>query len=623
MKVYTHSKYSYVRVAEIPKSELRKIDFALCKQPTETLSSFYNRQTDKPAIIANGGFFAMSTGATTFNYVTEGETMSYNNSYQWGMGIMGDNGLQYGWLKDKEWRDFIGGYPILLDNKRKCAYDYASGINYKARRTAIGYNDDTIFLVCVENPGMLFPELQDLMLDVGCKYAINLDGGGSTKMLHNGVSVTQDATNRPVDNVVAVYLKPTATNNPTTENKDIKKIKLGTTEIIQSYFTENECYKVAQKMTPTGIVVHSTGVNNPNLWRYCDNETEFGKNQYNNHWNQFRPDGRQVCVHAFIGKDKYGKIKVCNTLPYDICCWGVGGGSKGSYNFNPAYIQFEICEDNLTDRNYFAEVFDVAAEYCAYLCKTFNISIDNVISHNEAHIRGYGSNHSDCDHWLRKFGRTMDDFRNDVKKKMGISTTTKTIYRVGTAWTNGKCVGQVGAYSVLANAQKICDNKGKKYYVFDENGKVVYPIIKNIDITYQTYCRGAWQDKITNYNAVGYNGYSGIEGAPIQALKVSLSKGSVQYRAHTTDGKWWDWVTDSIGNSYNSYAGVIGKDIDAIQVKLIGDIAKTHEVKYRVSSLGNSQYFDWVVGANGTGYDSYAGIMGTPIDKVQMIVEAK
>ena len=32
--------------------------------------------------------------------------------------------------------------------------------------------------------------------------------------------------------------------------------------------TENECYKVGQKITPKGIMVHSTGANNPNLRRY-------------------------------------------------------------------------------------------------------------------------------------------------------------------------------------------------------------------------------------------------------------------------------------------------------------------------------------------------------------------
>lgn len=32
--------------------------------------------------------------------------------------------------------------------------------------------------------------------------------------------------------------------------------------------TKNECYIRGDKMTPIGIVVHSTGANNPNLKRY-------------------------------------------------------------------------------------------------------------------------------------------------------------------------------------------------------------------------------------------------------------------------------------------------------------------------------------------------------------------
>ena len=31
--------------------------------------------------------------------------------------------------------------------------------------------------------------------------------------------------------------------------------------------TKNECYQVGKKITPTGIMWHSTGANNPNLGR--------------------------------------------------------------------------------------------------------------------------------------------------------------------------------------------------------------------------------------------------------------------------------------------------------------------------------------------------------------------
>ena len=65
----------------------------------------------------------------------------------------------------------------------------------------------------------------------------------------------------------------------------------------------NACYKAGKTITPKGIMVHSTGANNPNLKRYVGpDDGLLGKNQYNNHWNQDKPDGRQVCVHAFVGK---------------------------------------------------------------------------------------------------------------------------------------------------------------------------------------------------------------------------------------------------------------------------------------------------------------------------------
>jgi N-acetylmuramoyl-L-alanine amidase len=65
------------------------------------------------------------------------------------------------------------------------------------------------------------------------------------------------------------------------------------------YLTENDGYKAGKKHTVKGIMVHSTGANNPNLRRYVGpDDGLLGKNQYNNHWNTAKPDGRQVCVHA-------------------------------------------------------------------------------------------------------------------------------------------------------------------------------------------------------------------------------------------------------------------------------------------------------------------------------------
>ena len=195
--------------------------------------------------------------------------------------------------------------------------------------------------------------------------------------------------------------------------------------IIKAYAVKNLCYIAAQKMIPQGIVVHSTGANNPNLKRYVDAVDEVGVNQYGNHWNTATPGGRKVCVHAFIGYDKSGQIRVAEILPLNICCWGVGIGKKGSYNTNPAYIQFEICEDGLNDKTYYQKAFAVAAEYCAQLCREQNISIDNIVGHCEAYKKGYGSNHGDPEHWMKNFGETMDDFRKRVSEILKTNESKK------------------------------------------------------------------------------------------------------------------------------------------------------------------------------------------------------
>ena len=186
-------------------------------------------------------------------------------------------------------------------------------------------------------------------------------------------------------------------------------------EIVQYYQTKNPCYKAGKKITPSGIVVHSTGANNPNLKRYVGpDDGILGKNTNNNHWNN--ADANK-CMHAFIGKVADGSVKIYQTLPWDHRCWGVGSGKNGSYN--ASHIQFEICEDGLTNAAYYREAFQAAKELCAFLCQKYGIDVDNVVGHYEAAEAGYGSNHADPRNWQKKFGDSMAQFRRDVKAMLG------------------------------------------------------------------------------------------------------------------------------------------------------------------------------------------------------------
>ena len=129
-------------------------------------------------------------------------------------------------------------------------------------------------------------------------------------------------------------------------------------------FTENRCYYEEGNINVKGIMVHSTGANNNELRRYVQpDDGLLGKNINSNDWNRWQTPGYGVCVHAFIGVDKNGKVCTYQTLPWNHRGWHCGSGDNGSGN--DTHISFEICEDDLTDRKYFDAVYREAAELCA------------------------------------------------------------------------------------------------------------------------------------------------------------------------------------------------------------------------------------------------------------------
>ena len=220
--------------------------------------------------------------------------------------------------------------------------------------------------------------------------------------------------------------------------------------LIKCILTQNDCYKANKKITPKGVMVHSTGANNPKISRYVQPDVEgIGKNKYNNDWNR---SGTGACVHAFIGKLADGSIATCQTLPWNMRGWHGGGKS------NDTHISFEICEDALTDRTYFNKVYKEAVELTAYLCKEYDLDPTKdgvVICHSEGYKRGIATNHADVMHWFPKHGKSMDTFRSDVKKTMSASVTTvkRKLYLV-----------QVGAFSAKANAEKLAKELKAKGY---------------------------------------------------------------------------------------------------------------------------------------------------------------
>jgi hypothetical protein len=118
----------------------------------------------------------------------------------------------------------VGGGPVLVQNSLiKITNEEENkftgkAINDKHPRTLMGYTkDDKLIVMAIQGR---FPNIADgatltqeaqLMVDLGCKEALNLDGGGSSCMLINGKETVTPSdkmgTERPVPAVFLIRKK--------------------------------------------------------------------------------------------------------------------------------------------------------------------------------------------------------------------------------------------------------------------------------------------------------------------------------------------------------------------------------------------------------------------------------
>lgn len=185
-------------------------------------------------------------------------------------------------------------------------------------------------------------------------------------------------------------------------------------ELNQQFLTENDCYKIGRPLKPKGVMVHSTGVAQP------DPEVFIRR------WNK---PGVEKCVHAFAARDR-----VIQTLPWTVRGWHAGTGTSGR-SANDTHISFECCEpaghtyrgDEMIGYNveanqaYFDDLYRNAVRLTAMLCQTFALdplAPGVVICHAEGYDLGIASRHGDVLQWWPKHEITMDRFRTDVARAM-------------------------------------------------------------------------------------------------------------------------------------------------------------------------------------------------------------
>ena len=223
-------------------------------------------------------------------------------------------------------------------------------------------------------------------------------------------------------------------------------------------------YNTAKTLAPQGVMLHSTGANNPSLRRYAQpNDGKLGDNPNKNDFNQ---PGNEVMPHAWIGKLADGSVATYQTLEFTKRGVHCGCAKPGGASANTTHIAFEICEDGLNDAIYFGKVYQESVEFTAYLCKEFKLDPlkDGVIiCHSEGFKRGIAGNHADVAHWFPKFGKSMDTFRADVKKQLGLinkpavfnTASVKTMYAVDVLPQKFCDAEKLAAFTQLVNTASV------------------------------------------------------------------------------------------------------------------------------------------------------------------------
>ena len=119
-------------------------------------------------------------------------------------------------------RTAISGGPVLVRNGKRQKMPTPSSEDYEFSstlerhpRSALGWNANFLYLVVVDgrqkdlSVGMTLDELSRFMLDLGCKEAMNFDGGGSATLWFNGQIRNSpcDRAEREISNCLIVSRK--------------------------------------------------------------------------------------------------------------------------------------------------------------------------------------------------------------------------------------------------------------------------------------------------------------------------------------------------------------------------------------------------------------------------------
>ncbi|WP_204123109.1 GH25 family lysozyme [Lacticaseibacillus mingshuiensis] len=153
------------------------------------------------------------------------------------------------------------------------------------------------------------------------------------------------------------------------------------------------------------------------------------------------------------------------------------------------------------------------------------------------------------------------------------------------------------------------------------------PAAKAVNVMYGFHqLGGGWLSEVTNFGS-GDNGYAGVPNKPNDYFYAKVSRGSLKFRVHTVKSGWLSWITKcNKADLINGCAGIKGEAIDAVELIYTTPAGEPYQQAYYRSQTTKRAGYLGVVCDDGKSLpafkDTYAGIIGEPMDRLQVKVAA-
>ena len=289
-------KYKNLTLISIPREQVRRI--AIVQLGALTMNQWYDRQKDKPKYMLNASLWDNQGPIGT---IWLDKKLIRNEGTGYGFGISAGE-FSFGDPWNTKWDDYITGYPALIQNGHKTTHSVDSYVqNATTRRSALCYKGNTLYMVT--GVGLKLNQFREQLAEYGMTEAINLDGGGSSRLLVDGKAINSPTDNRRCKLAIAAWVKDTPSSTlPSPSYKTGQyRIKVGTKLNLRTGAGTN--YPVAGQLK-NGDIVNVTEVqsgwgkteyNGKAVWFSLEYATRIGDLPSAPHW-------AQACLDSLVRK---------------------------------------------------------------------------------------------------------------------------------------------------------------------------------------------------------------------------------------------------------------------------------------------------------------------------------